>query len=110
MTFKPSSASRIRTPHFMTGSSWSFIGALTLLGHGTDVILEDGLWTRAERAEKFADAHLRGARIVLHVFDEPRNLLWARLQVRRATAPAGAYPMSEEARFGMEGLSAPDGG
>lgn len=44
MTFKPSSASRIRTPHFMTGSSWSFIGALTLLGHGTDVILEDGLW------------------------------------------------------------------
>lgn len=70
--------------------------ALTLLEYGTDVILEDGLWTRVERAEKFADAHLRGARIVLHVFGEPRNLLWARLQVRRATAPAGAYPMSEE--------------
>ncbi len=70
--------------------------ALALLEHGTDVILEDGLWTRGERAEKFADAHLRGARIVLHVFDVPRNLLWVRLQERRATAPAGAYPMSEE--------------
>lgn len=69
--------------------------ALALLEHGTDVILEDGLWTRAERAEKFADAHLRGARIVLHVFDVPRDLLWARLQERRATAHAGSYPMSE---------------
>ena len=69
--------------------------ALALLEHGTDVILEDGLWTRAERAQKFADAYLRGARIVLHVFDVPRDLLWARLQERRATAYAGSYPMSE---------------
>ena len=69
--------------------------ALALLEHGTDVILEDGPWTRAERAEKFADAHLRGARIVLHVFDVPRDLLWARLQERRATAHVGSYPMSE---------------
>lgn len=68
--------------------------ALAVLENGTDVILEDGLWTRAERAEKFADAHLRGARIVLHVFDMPRDLLWARLQERAATGPAGAYPMS----------------
>lgn len=69
--------------------------ALALLDHGTDVILEDGLWTRAERAQKFADAQLRGARIVLHVFDVPRDLLWARLQQRQATADAGSYPMSE---------------
>lgn len=70
--------------------------ALTLLDHGTDVILEDGLWLRSERAEKFADARLRGARIVLHVFDVPRDVLWARLQKRTADVDAGAYPMTEE--------------
>lgn len=70
--------------------------ALTLLDHGIDVILEDGLWMRTERAEKFADAHRRGARIVLHVLDVPRDVLLARLQKRTATAEAGAYPMSEE--------------
>jgi predicted kinase len=70
--------------------------ALTLLEHGTDVILEDGLWLRSERAEKFADARQRGARIVLHVFDVPRDVLWARLQKRTADVDAGAYPMTEE--------------
>jgi predicted kinase len=70
--------------------------ALTLLDSGTDVILEDGLWMRSERAEKFADARLRGARIVLHVFDVPRDVLWDRLQRRRANADAGAYPLGEE--------------
>lgn len=71
--------------------------ALAVLENGTDVILEDGLWTRAERAQKFADAHLRGAHIVLHVFDVPRDLLWARLQERAASGPVGAYPMSAAA-------------
>lgn len=70
--------------------------ALTLLEHGTDVIFEDGLWTRGERAEKVADARLRGARVMLHVFEVPRDVLWVRLQKRNATADAGAYPMSEE--------------
>lgn len=70
--------------------------ALALLNHGSDVILEDGLWTRAERQQKFADARRRGARIMLHVLDVPRDLLWARLQHRRATGPAGSYPMSED--------------
>lgn len=67
--------------------------ALTLLEHGTDVILEDGLWLRSERAAKYADARRRGARIVLHVFDVPRDVLWARLQQRR---DFGAYPVSRE--------------
>jgi predicted kinase len=59
------------------------------------VILEDGLWLRSERVEKFADARLRGARIALHVFDVPRDVLWARLRERRAKADAGAYPLEE---------------
>jgi predicted kinase len=69
--------------------------ALTLLEHGTDVILEDGLWLRSERAEKFAAGRRCGARLVLHVFDVPRDVLWARLRERRATAAAGAYPLEE---------------
>lgn len=70
--------------------------ALTLLDHGTDVILEDGLWMRAERSEKFADARRHGARIALHVFDVPRDVLWSRLQKRRGGPDAGAWPLDEE--------------
>ncbi len=69
--------------------------ALALLDQDVDVILEDGLWTRSEREEKFADARQRGARIVPHVFDLPREALWARLEERQAQALAGAYVMSE---------------
>ncbi len=67
--------------------------ALALLDQDVDVILEDGLWTRSEREEKFADARQRGARIVFHVFDLPREVLWARLKDRQPLA--GAYVMSQ---------------
>ena len=43
--------------------------ALTLLDRGVDVILEDGLWTRAERCEKFADARAHGAKVSWHIFE-----------------------------------------
>ncbi|MGB5953482.1 MAG: ATP-binding protein [Ornithinimicrobium sp.] len=69
--------------------------ALELLDHHVDVILEDGLWTRSERDEKFADARQRGARVVLHVFDVPQEVLWARLQDRHAQPLAGSYVMTE---------------
>jgi predicted kinase len=69
--------------------------ALALLAHGTDVILEDGLWLRAERAEKVAAGHARGARVVLHVFDVPRAVLAERLARRRAAGDPGAYPVDE---------------
>ncbi|MGB3186353.1 MAG: ATP-binding protein [Ornithinimicrobium sp.] len=36
-----------------------------------------------------------GARIVFHVFDLPREVLWARLKERQAQALAGAHVMSE---------------
>jgi len=48
---------------------------LTLLRHGVDVILEDGLWMAEERAEKFRDARACGSRIELHVFDVPYDEL-----------------------------------
>jgi predicted kinase len=85
--------------------------ALVLLDHGTDVILEDGLWMRSERAEKFADARRCGARIVLHVFDVPRDVLRARLHDRRARAAAGAYPLSEaELDWAWQLFEAPSAG
>ncbi len=68
--------------------------ALDLLRHGTDVIVEDGLWQQTERAEKFADARACGARIELHVFDVPTATLWTRLQGRNDDGGAGAYPMT----------------
>lgn len=70
--------------------------ALALLRNGVDVILEDGLWMSAERAEKFADARSCGARIDLHVFDVDYNTLWERLQRRNDRAESMDYPMTED--------------
>jgi predicted kinase len=69
---------------------------LDLLRHGTDVILEDGLWRREERAQKFGDARFRGARIAFHVFDVPLDILWSRLQRRNESRAPDAYPMTYE--------------
>ncbi len=68
--------------------------ALDLLRHGTDVILEDGLWLRDERSQKFGDARSCGARIDLHVFEVPLESLWSRLEGRNEEAARGAYPMT----------------
>lgn len=68
--------------------------ALGLLRHGTDVVLEDGLWLAEERAQKFSDARSCRARIELHVFDVSLETLWSRLQRRNADATLGAYPMT----------------
>jgi predicted kinase len=70
--------------------------AMALLRHGTDVILEDGLWRREERTQKFNDARAAGARIELHVFEVDLETLWARLQQRNDEAAAEAYPISYE--------------
>lgn len=81
---------------------------LTLLRHGVDVILEDGLWTSAERTEKFAGARDCGALIDLRVFDVPFETLWARLRRRNQRSAAGAYPMTEEElRWAWELFEAP---
>ncbi len=68
--------------------------ALDLLRNGADVILEDGLWLREERTQKFDDARAVGARIELHVFDIPLDILWSRLQRRHQDAGLGAYPIT----------------
>ncbi len=85
-----------------------YLHALDLLDHGTDVILEDGLWTAAERAEKVTDAHAHGARVELHVFDVPYDVLWARLQQRLTGGEPGAYPLTRsELDWAWEVFEAP---
>lgn len=69
---------------------------LRLLRGGVDVIVEDGLWTKAERTAKFADARACGARIDFHVFEVPFDILWSRLQGRTSEAEPGAYPMTQQ--------------
>ncbi len=69
---------------------------LTMLRHGVSVILEDGLWTSAERTEKFSGARACGASIDLHVFDVPFQTLWERLQQRNEQVDAHSYPMTED--------------
>ncbi|ARC56169.1 Signal recognition particle receptor FtsY [Frondihabitans sp. 762G35] len=70
--------------------------ALILLRQGVDVILEDGLWMKAEQIEKFADARSCGALIDLHVFDVDQDTLWSRLQERNTDGNAGAVPITSE--------------
>lgn len=67
--------------------------ALTLLRAGVDVILDDGLWFPAERAQKFADARALGAFISWHVFDVSEEVLWQRVDQRNIADP-NAYPIS----------------
>lgn len=70
--------------------------ALTLLRHGVDVILEDGLWRADERTEKFADARSCSARIEWHVFEVDHATLWERLRQRNDRAASASYPMTED--------------
>jgi predicted kinase len=67
--------------------------AMTLLEHGVDVILEDGLWMRDERSRVLADARIRGARIHWHVFEVPAEELHRRMVARNAAGVAGAVPV-----------------
>lgn len=70
--------------------------ALDLLRAGTDVILEDGLWTRAERVSKLADARMIGAPVAIHIFDVPFDTLWSRLEQRATDGAAASYPMTQD--------------
>ena len=67
---------------------------MALLERGVDVVLEDGLWTRAERERVFSDARARGARIHWHVFDVEQGELQRRLAERTGHGGMGAAPVS----------------
>lgn len=62
--------------------------ALQLLAAGTDVILENGFWTRAERDRYRAEAAALGASTRLHHLDAPLPVLRERIAARNRTLPA----------------------
>ncbi len=64
--------------------------ALELLEYGQDVILEDGLWMKAERDQKLADARRRDARAELHLFELTFEQLWTRINNRNSQGVAGS--------------------
>lgn len=72
-----------------------WVMAKRLLVLGTNVILENGFWSRAERATYRAEAEALGARVELHYLDVPRAELWARLAQRNANLPPGTFAVTE---------------
>jgi predicted kinase len=63
-----------------------------LLRLGVSVVLDFGLWARAERDELRQAARELGVRVELHCLDVPHGELWRRIQARNAEPPwpAGA--------------------
>lgn len=73
---------------------WSM--ALRVLGIGTNVVLDYGLWGHSERDRFRSEAQALGARVVLCLVDPPRDELIARVARRNATLPAGAFHITDE--------------
>lgn len=70
--------------------------ALDLLRHGQSVILEDGLWMKAERGEKLGDARKYEANVELHFFDLTFDEIWNRLSSRNQNLSHGAVRIKKE--------------
>ena len=62
---------------------------------GTNVILENGFWSRAERDSYRAQAEALGARVELHYLAVARDELWRRLALRNANLPSGTFTVNE---------------
>lgn len=64
---------------------------------GTDVVLDHGFWTRADRDDARARVHAIGAACQLYAFACPAETAWLRVQQRNARAPADAVYIDEAA-------------
>ena len=65
-----------------------------LLRLGLTVILDFGLWSKAERDELRDAARLLGVRVELHALDAPDDELWTRIDARNALPPWDSHPIS----------------
>jgi predicted kinase/GNAT superfamily N-acetyltransferase/uncharacterized glyoxalase superfamily protein PhnB len=61
------------------------------LALGVDVVLDWGVWTRAERDRYRARARELGARVELVFLDAPLEELWRRIEARNAAQAPGEY-------------------
>lgn len=83
---------RLRTP--VETVQWKMAKRLLVLG--VNVILENGFWSRAERASYRAEAEALGARVELHYLEVSQEELWARLAKRNAHLPPGTFAVTKE--------------
>lgn len=82
---------RLRAP--VESVQWDVAArALTL---GVHVILEWGVWSRAERADFRARAEALGATVETHFLLVDRDELWSRLSRRNADLPPGTLVVTE---------------
>ena len=67
-----------------------------LLEIGTDVVLDWGLWTRAERAYYRQRAEALGAEVKIEFVDAPLGVLQSRIAARNRDRPPGTFHISAE--------------
>lgn len=73
------------------GQLWRLTQELLTLG--LSVVLDFGLWARAERDEMRLVARALGAGVELHYVDVPIDELWRRLEARNLTPPWDREPI-----------------
>ena len=71
------------------GLQWQI--ALRAIRLGCNVVVDWGVWSRAERDACRDEARAAGARVVLCYQDVPFEELWNRVSRRNAEAPVGAF-------------------
>lgn len=87
----------ISTPEAETGQSRSRVErlqwqiALRVISLECNVVIDWGVWSRAERDACRNEARALGARVVLCFQDIPFQELWNRLALRNAELPAGTF-------------------
>ena len=67
--------------------------AQQLLRLGVSVVLDFGLWARAERDELRSAARGLGIGVELHYLDVPPDELWQRIEARNSEPPWDSYPI-----------------
>lgn len=86
---------------------WDLAARLLVLG--VDVVLDYGLWTRAERDDYRARATALGARAEFHFLDAPLEELVRRLEARGRSADPLDVPISAEQLRGYAARFEPPG-
>lgn len=70
--------------------------AQDILRLGVSVVLDFGLWARAERDEMRMAARRLGVSVELHYLDVPTDELWRRIEARNSEPPWDSYPIRRE--------------
>ena len=83
---------RLRTP--VESVQWEIAKRVLVLG--VDVILENGFWSRNERANYRSQAEALGAHVELRYLNVSRDELWARLSKRNVNLPPGTFVVRED--------------